>query len=219
MAPAKKPFFLFIRDIDVEDQEEYEAFKFYWERGLSRVAGVTGWDEQERHYTHIYQASWPYDESRNTKMFNVSTEAFFQLLWENNFDRWVAQLSWLQNHPGQKLPKRTAANKHLPLYKGRFTNQDGGQQRMGGWTFAGIGRFNAIYDQIQEAKYKNPTNPSEDEIKENWIEVETKFLAKLRDELGLQATNAREERNNRRRRNNEVQPQPERRVRPRGFPF
>lgn len=209
-----------IRDVDLDNRVEYEANKFYWERGLSRVAGVLGWDEQERHYCMISRARWPHADGGDIRMFNPSTEAFYQLLWENNYDRWCAQIQWMRDHPGEKLPTRTSANKNQPMFKGLYTNQDGGQQRMGGWTMAGIERYNAIYDLIVNAKYKNPENPVDrNGIKSNWSTIESNFLQRLRAELGIEAENAQQERNNRRRRNNPDQQEPERRVRPRGIMF
>jgi len=205
-----------LREVDLGVPEEYEAFKFYWEQGLSRVAGVKGWDDNDRHYTIISRARWPHG-SGDDRMFNVSTEAFFQVLWENNYDRWCAQIEWLKVNKGKKLPKRNKENKDEPMFKGLYTNQDGGQQRMGGWSIQGIERFNEIYDLIVAAKYTDPDKPDDKSgIHPGWNLVETNFLARIRTELGIVAINAQQERNNRRR-NNPGQEQPERRVRPRGF--
>ena len=144
-------------EADPEDPEEWEAIKWFWEIGINRVTGQLGWDEAQRHFTTMYQALWPHCPDARARMFNISQEAFYLLCWENNYDRWVAQVQYLKDNPTKKkIPVRTTENKHLQMYNGRFTNQDGGQQRMGGWNMAGIERFNEIYDRIAAHKHIVP---------------------------------------------------------------
>lgn len=145
-----------------------------------------GWDERERHYTTISEAVFPADPAK--KNFHISTEAFLVLLWENCRDKWQACLQWLANpaNRGQKLPKRTKTNKHMDIFQSRYTTQDGGQQRMGGWTPEGITRYNEIFRLIEQAKYDNLGEPNQ-AIKPAYLALEQDFLRRLHAKLGLHA--------------------------------
>ena len=143
--------------------------KFYWEVVLGRITGSKGWEEGDRHYTTISRAVFPYDNDSSKKLIDVSMEAFAVVLWENNLYRWQAQLQWLVDNPTPtKIPKRVKENKHLDIFKGKYTNQDKGQAKFGGWSPEGLTRYNEIYDDIVACKYvKGTTKPTFEQIEPN----------------------------------------------------
>ena len=102
--------------------------------------------------------------------------------------KWDASVDWLVENPGAKaIPKRTKDNKHLAMYVAKYTSQDNGQQKLGGWNNDGIRFYNTCYLQIRGAKFDNYGTP-EQAIKESWTQLEKDFLAKLRAELGITAS-------------------------------
>lgn len=148
--------------------------EWYWQVGLSRISGAAGWDEREMYFHTILEAKSPFDKSK--QLFHPSTEAFLVLLWENSRDRWVAAFKHDDDHPEDKNPDRTAKNKHLPMFNSKYTTQDGGQQKFGGWKAAGIKRFNELHTMIKDIREKP-----------EFKEFEKNFLAHLRLKHGYTA--------------------------------
>lgn len=178
-----------IRDIDLDNEEEYKAFKWYWEVGLRKVGGVTGWDERIRHFTTISRAPFPQDPS--LKLFDISTEAFFVLLWDNCLDKWTSSLAWMKKNPGKKIPTRKTTNKHMDIFKTKYTTQDGGQRKMGGWSGKGIARYNELYDLIGTEKFEGYGTPDQSATpKQAWTDFEEAFLVLLRTDLKIEAPDA-----------------------------
>ena len=169
----------------MDDEAECQVMKWYWLMGLNRIMAVEYWGDKEKWYTTISRAVFPPDP--NKKLFDISTEAFLVLLWENCFDKWTAALKWLEENPGKKLPKRTKTNKNDPMFQAKYTTQDGGQQRLGGWEAEGIERYNEIYDLIGNAKYNDYLGPKQ-VVKPEWVKFEHDFLAKIRGEKGFTAS-------------------------------
>jgi len=172
------------RTLDLDDPICWEVAKFYVLVLLSRVAGSKGWEDRQRYHTTISRAVAPYDTSK--KLFHVSMEAFAAYLWENNRDRWTLQLKYLYEHPNEdRIPDRDATNKNDPMFKGKFSSQNMGQNRFGGTSVAGIKRFNELYKLVHNAKYKDPKKPDDLHLNEDWVKWEEAFLVKIRAELGL----------------------------------
>ena len=193
--------------------------KFYSEVVLGRIAGSKGWEEGDRHYTTISRAVFPHDKTGNMKLIDVSMEAFAVLLWENNHFRWTAQLQWLKEHPGAtKIPDRIKANKHLDIFKGKYTNQDKGQAKFGGWSTAGLERYNKIYDDICASKYTDPKTPTYETINKDWHDAEEAMLEKLRAELGISSFSKEGERK-RRKKSGDQDQEPLKEVAVRGMDF
>ena len=203
----------------MDNAEEWTKMKFYWEVVLGRVAGSKGWEEGDRHFTTISRAVFPHDSSGNKTLMDVSMEAFAVLLWESNHFRWTAQLKWHQEHPElNRIPKRVTANKHLDIFKAKYTSQDKGQAKFGGWSPEGLERYNVIYDDICASKYTDPKKPTQDTINEDWHAVEEAMLEKIRDELGISSSSKEGEKKRRKSNSNEVT-EPIKEVEVRGMDF
>jgi len=177
-------FMCLSRKLNLDDPIEWEVSKFYVLVLLSRVAGSKGWEDRQRYHTTVSRAVAPYDTSK--KLFHVSMEAFAAYLWENNRDRWTLQLKYLYEHPNEdRIPDRDATNKDDPMFKGKYTTQNSGQNRFGGTKVNGIKRYNELYCEVFNAKYQDPKNPDDNNLKDEWVQWEEAFLKKIRLELGI----------------------------------
>lgn len=177
--------------------------KFYVTLLVNKVTGYENFTENE--YCYSIMSSVPWLSDPNKLMLHPITEPYMMILIENHFVRWQNQRRWHRQHPAeQTLPKRTTANKTMDIFVSKYSTQDGGQKRWGGWGAAGIGRFNQLVGEYVQAKYEDPANPGT--IKAAWVAWERSFLTKLKAELGLQGNNAQEERRLRAGENNAVVP-------------
>jgi hypothetical protein len=94
-------------------------------------------------------------------------------------------LQWLHEHPEvPKIPEKCSANKGWPIWHSLYTDQEGGQQKYGGWSMAGIMANNTFLTQYRQAKYVDGKGGA---LKPEWDELEQTFLTKLQQELGLTA--------------------------------
>ena len=157
--------------------------------GIKKIAGVSGWGDRVRLYTTLSRAKFPRDPA--LPWLDISSEAFFVVLWENCSAKWKESLIWKKANPSKKALERNKATKHLPQFKAKFTTQDGGQKPFGGWGGTGINRYNAIYDLIGAAKFDGyGTKEQSKTPKESWTKLEDDFLLKLRSDLGIEAEDA-----------------------------
>lgn len=183
------PLCRLIRNIDLNNDEEVVAFKWYWEVALRKIGGVLPWSERIRHFTTISRAVCPQDPS--LLWMDISTEAFLVLLWENCLPKWTETLAWKKANPSKKAVKRSKTTKNMKQFKAKFTTQDGGQKPFGGWGPTGITRFNEIYDLIGAAKFEGfGTKDQSATPKESWMKLEDDFLVRLRKDLKIEAEDA-----------------------------
>lgn len=175
----------------LDDPYEFEVMVWYWDVLMRKVMGKIGWDVSDRHYTTLTKATFPHD--RKVPNFDVSSEAFVVLVYENCYQKWTKTMEWKQANPGQKLPTRSKTNKNDPIFKTIYTSQDSGQQKNGGWTNLGIERYNGIYDAISKVKFNDfsmdPDAPDPTDVNPDFDKFELDCLKKMRDLLGLTADN------------------------------
>lgn len=197
-----------LRNIDVEDDEQYALFKIYWEKFLPKTTKAALWGSSERHYKIVSEAKLGLPEAPNVKMFPPSTEAFVVTVYENCFKKWMDIHQWKKDNPGCKLPKPSKENKEQTKWlKTKYTDQDSGQVPLGGWNVTGKRRFAHICKQVKAARTKD--DGQEEGEDNNYVKVERQFLAKLRNELGIDALDAEEERKRRRKRKRKGNQEPE----------
>ena len=143
-------------------------FKWYWEKVLAKVVGSKDWGESVRYYTTISEArmsSYP-----DKQLVSVSDEAMIALVWENNFEKWQKQYVFSRD------PKNAGVKQQsLP---GKFTCSDKGQCEWGGWSEAGLKRFNTLKKLIRGHR-----KGKEDQV----LAFEHKILAELREENNIEA--------------------------------
>ena len=142
------------RDIDVNNADELRVFMWYWEHILSKAGGESMWFREEYKYK-VLPSNCTYqfeDFDQDFKLFTAATEAFLVIVFENCIDKWKAQCVWKHEHPGENLPTKTKINKGEALHKTKYTITDIGQQKYGGWSDAGLARFNAIKTSIKASR-------------------------------------------------------------------
>lgn len=156
--------------------------RFYWERLLPKVTGNAGWSERVRRNTIPSMALCPWDHT--LPLLHHSAEPFLCVLYHNHYRRWVYQLQWMQDNGVKKIPKRNEGNKDEKIHShSEYTEQDGGQKRIGGWNQAGVRKFNTLYRVYVQAKHNvGPdalAQANQNNIKGEWIAKEQAFLVKL----------------------------------------
>ncbi len=90
---------------------------------------------------------------------------------------------------GQEVPPKVQGQQEYAHVQVSLHHSGWGQQCLGGWSTAGIARFNTLYDEIVEAKYFN-FGQQDQSVKPAYAALETEFLNRLRNELGIEADNA-----------------------------
>ena len=88
------------------------------------------------------------------------------------------------------IPERTAQNKHLPMYKTKWTDQDQGQKVFCGWAPEALKKFKSLKEAI---KAKHKSKAARVEL------VEKTLLQNLRIENKIQMNSPAEEAKNKRR--------------------
>jgi len=181
------------RDIDLNVEEDYEAFKFYWGTLLTRATGnVAHWGEEQRDYTIISQSAPA--GAPNKKNIPPSTEAILVLMIENAGKRWEKMYQIQQSHPGltmtvlSKRPEVAPENQDYlkvdgkkillygPSYETRWTDSNLGQIPFSGWQSGGTTRFKELVA-LSKTVRAQPES----------IALEHAFLAKYKAEMGITA--------------------------------
>ena len=75
------------------------------------------------------------------KLVTISNETFALLMYENYEDKWTKQGN---EEAGQSVQSGRK------VIRGRFTIQNSGTCKYGGWSHAGMRRFNELYDLVVE---------------------------------------------------------------------
>ena len=148
---------------NIQDEEDFEVFEFYWEELLPKQVGSWVWSHEVRNYTTICEAIRKDITTRKLPMITSEDEAFTVLVVENSYDRWMKELQKTdaplpqpadnagvqqRNNPGK--PKR-------PCYNGLYTTTESGQNDWGGWKEEGLARFNEFVDMNTAARAKKTT--------------------------------------------------------------
>ena len=145
-----------------------QKFKWYWEKVLPKVVGSKEWGPSVCYYTTISEArmsTYP-----DKALVTVSDEAMIALVWENNFEKWPKQYAF------ERDPQNVG--KKQPALPGKFTQSDKGQCEWGGWSEAGLQKFNSNKKTIRGCR-----KGKEDQV----LEFERKILAELRVEHKIEA--------------------------------
>jgi hypothetical protein len=148
----------------VESEEEYKVFMWYWDVLLSKMLGVKEWEDSVKYYTTISAAKSA--DNTDERMVSVSDEAMVLLLWDNHLERWES--NWEFTHDPAN------AGKKVQRTNGKYSRNDSGQQKWGGWLPEGYIQFNKYFGMVKEAR-KNKDS----------LEVEQKCLDMLREKKGI----------------------------------
>lgn len=166
----------------------------------------------QRHYATI-SACAPEDDPQNP-FITPQTEAFAILAYENNYDRnlryvvlknkypncWIVPAKFKKNENGKKVEPTTEEHQVIgdkcyscygPNSRGKYFIPDAGQDQFGGWKNEGLHRYNELVTMAKNGKLV--TMAKNGRKSPNCIEVETKSLEQVRQNLGLTAASHKQE--------------------------
>ena len=129
-----------------ETEREKEAFFWFFGEFLSCVVGKRQWSAHKK-YQLISQATMT---GSSDKLVTISDEAFALLMYENYFDKWTTQAN--ATAAGSVQRERKAI-------RGKYTVQNSGTCKYGGWSIDGMNRFNDLYALVKEDR-KSPQAPA-----------------------------------------------------------
>ena len=193
------------REVDLENADDLKVFTWYCETLAAKFAG-NDWGPKQKYYSKMSKQLLRGQYHGKKKLWSVSNEAMIAVIYESCVEKWLACKEWFENHPNEKkLPRRDKDNPDLAFLQGKYTDQNGGQQMYGGWTDAGVARYNAICEEILAARRVENDTPGAGREKTNYLQVEADFLVILREKRGYVSLSAEEER--KRKRQPDAQPQ------------
>ena len=120
-----------------ETEREKEASFWFFGEFLSCVVGKRQWIVQKK-YQLISQATMT---GSSDKLATISDETFALLMYENYEDKWTKQ--------GNEQAGQSVQSGKKVIW-GKFTVQNSGTCKYGGWSHAGMRRFNELYDLVVE---------------------------------------------------------------------
>ncbi len=120
-----------------ETKCEKEAFFWFFGKFLSCVVGKRQWSVQKQ-YQLISQAAMT---GSSDKLVTISDKAFTLLMYENYKDKWTKQGN---EQAGQSVQRGKK------VIRGKFTLQNSGTCKYGGWSHAGMKRINKLNDLVVE---------------------------------------------------------------------
>ena len=115
---------------------------WYWEEFLKVVLGSTEWGPNNvMYYKTIKKATTTTNFSSGKPLTTPMHEAKGITVWENNRDKWTQLHQWTKDNQGQKQP----------IYGGKWSPTDAGQQDNGAWTSEGIQYYKDTKKKVIEA--------------------------------------------------------------------
>ena len=151
-----------------------DTLVWYTDILLAKGAGHRhGWNKQKRCF---YGPSKCCFGTQVSKLhIPASTEAFCCVVWECFRDTWIAQHEFMEANTGESIPvprakKGEVVPEDMRKYLSKYTQLDAGSSPMGGWSNAGMTRYNTICNTIIQAR-KTPA----------YAEAETEILPSIRE--------------------------------------
>jgi len=177
------------RDPDVDQ----DLFAWYWVSLLPKAAGSASiWNDQVKYFGCISRHAPP--KKPKEVYITPATEAFCVLVLENYRDRWPklyeakskteGKVSYVKKDPLKPKPGYTYINLDKdPLFKGKWTKTDSGQEKFGGWAPEGLLKFTEYRNINKEVRRKPAT-----------LELEAAILEKIKKENGIEGSTWEEHR-------------------------
>lgn len=188
---------IFPEDGDDENDPQilanYQLFKWYWDEFLPRVPGNNfSWTFDKRAYVTIIEG---HPEGAKDKPYMPADHEAFALTAYSNF-----RSAWLEifpvklnhdeyhiayqlkandpNHPEFTLVKgqKNQIKLHHPKFFGKWTQNDAGSCRVGGWKTEGLNRYIELRTLAKQTREKPES-----------LEYEKNFLAQLREDYEITA--------------------------------
>jgi hypothetical protein len=134
---------------------ERRAFFWFFGTFLECVCGRRSWGKQKNHEL-ISQAT---EKGGRGKVVTKSDEAFALLLFENYIDKWKAP----PENPNDRELNAQGKRKQ-PRQRGKYTAIKSGHCKYGGWSHAGMARFNELYKLVEADRASNVAEAMEKEL-------------------------------------------------------
>ena len=165
-------------------EAQLEILVWWWDKVLPKATGNTkDWNDQKRYYNTISSCAPP--NAPNKLHVTPSTEAFAVLSYEGFKTKWKSLYDLKKQHPGKRIilkkPEYDANRKQInkaPVvnaesvevfdekFFGKYTVWDAGQSKYGGYTEAGLIRFNTLKGENKKARDTDKGKEVEEEILE-----------------------------------------------------
>lgn len=160
-----------LRDIDLDDNEEVATYEWYWTVALPTMCGTAKHWNREEHFFHTISQAKLSDSKGSQEIVPASTEAFLVTCMDNYRESWIEQNELKKKHPDRKIchGKKKApgtANKLVdkedtgtkmvmvydPKYFGKYTDNTGGSNILGGWSDEGKAYYVDLEVQVEESR-------------------------------------------------------------------
>jgi len=175
-----------LRTVDLDNQTEFDAFKWYWTVGLQKELGYNEWGPNKHLYQMPSQATTKRTPTgKEVKLVTPQSEAMLVMFIDNARGKWVHEHAYQLQHgydamTGQakktfKYPSEKVGDKQRVKaeYQPKHTDMYGGKQATDGWTFEGKKLFTELRKEIKDHHAANM---------EQVLAVEKKMLEHLRKE-------------------------------------
>ena len=134
---------------------ERRAFFWFFGTFLECVCGRRSWGKQKNHDL-ISQAT---EKGGRSKVVTKSDEAFALLLFENYIEKWKAPP---ENPDDREL--NAQGKRKQPRQRGKYTGIKSGHCKYGGWSHAGMARFNELYKLVEADRASDVAEAMEKEL-------------------------------------------------------
>jgi hypothetical protein len=113
---------------------EEEIWHWYWTRLLPHSAGVKYWNETKHLYCTIVESKIKEAPDAPSSV-TAASEGFVAVIWDNCVDKWTNEYNLKKVNPKARI------NLKLDEFKGKYTRNDTGQTKFGGWTSQGLFKY------------------------------------------------------------------------------
>ena len=192
-----------LRTVDLDKEEEFNAFKWWWEVGLQKELGYSEWGPNKHLYKMPSQATTKMTPTgKEVKLVTPQSEAMLFMFIDNARDKWLQERAYQLKKGYDKLSPQAKKTFKYPSvkvgdkmrlkaeYQPKHTDLYGGKQHTDGWYYEAKKAFAALRKEIKDHHAAN---------KDQVLAVEERMLAHLRQENKITGANADENRKNKRR--------------------
>ena len=172
---------------DEETKRMFGIFEFYVNELLYRVIGNKQFGPKVRHFYTVSSAKTT-ESGKEVDLVTPSTEAFAVLNYANCIDKWMNTFAYELDYAkknGTPLvdPKKKPVPPKLEPYNAKWSQSDGGQKKIDGWSLDGRRKFLAYMKEIKEAHGKGDGDKKGNQALRNKVHfVESEFLKGFREQ-------------------------------------
>jgi len=128
-----------------------KLIEFVWDHVMEKAIGTKHWGPNVRHYNCMYSAMQK--DYPDKLLIQPQTDAHIQLTFESNRSKWLKMWKYLEDHPD--VPPAQVNWRKLDNcedFRALYSVQNAGQNDKGGWSVAGVNRFQALTAAFQSKR-------------------------------------------------------------------